>query len=340
MSIQAAINAASAGDTILIAAGTYTGTINVTQAVTLRGVDDDAGDGGNDVIITAPGVTAINIQADDVALANLTIRDSATGVHWNGVTVTGTTIDQTAFVDNGTSIRKSTASSVSDVAITDTDFVGGDYGITIYAATNDAGAFDGVTFDNLTFTGQTAKGMYFEQLSSADISDISFNDVGNTGVAGNAIDLNLKYETYSDITFTNIDIDNAGKGAAPNGAIAVKARDDAPSYDSPDQASVSDTIVFNDVNINDTTTGFRVGEPGANNAGPLVTINGITVTNASVIGVENVTQSVLTVNLDDTGARDGSADDTVSSGRVRPATSSSTAWPATTTLPAARVMTR
>ena len=84
MSIQAAINAASAGDTILIAAGTYTGTINVTQAVTLRGVDDDAGDGGNDVIITAPGVTAINIQADDVALANLTIRDSATGVHWNG----------------------------------------------------------------------------------------------------------------------------------------------------------------------------------------------------------------------------------------------------------------
>ena len=278
-SVQDAVDHAVNGDTILVAAGTYSGTINITTGVNIIGLNSNSGDNAGDVIITAPGATAINLQANNVGLSHLTIKDSTTGLHWNGVAASGAVMDDLAFIDDVTGIRKSTASNVSDVTITNTDFVGGDYGITIYAATNDAGNFDDITFDNLTFTGQTAKGMYFEQLSNAAITNTSFTNVGNTGPAGDAIDLNLKYETYSNITFTHVDIDNAGKGTSPNGAITVKARDDGPSYDSPDEAAVSDTIVFNDVTINDTTTGFRVGEPGKNNAGPTVTINGITVTN-------------------------------------------------------------
>ena len=38
--IQAAINAASAGDTILVAPGTYSGFVDVTKAVTIEGVDN------------------------------------------------------------------------------------------------------------------------------------------------------------------------------------------------------------------------------------------------------------------------------------------------------------
>ena len=104
--------------------------------------------------------------------------------------------------------------------------------------------------DNNSFSALSEKGMYFEQLSNASLVGNEFEDVGNYGrVAppfgpalqdgefGQAIDINLKYETYENVTFTdtvitnsgNSDQDGAGEPGAFGAAVGVKIRDDAPS---------------------------------------------------------------------------------------------------------------
>ena len=69
--VQSAINAASRGALIAIAAGTYTGTVTVDRSLILEGADRDTtildGGAGGSVVTTLPGTT--------VTLANLTIQN-------------------------------------------------------------------------------------------------------------------------------------------------------------------------------------------------------------------------------------------------------------------------
>ncbi len=89
--IQAAINAASAGDTILIASGTYNENIVVNQSVTLIGSANTVIQGGflannglasgasvADFLKTAPSYTraagnGVTITADNATLQNITV---------------------------------------------------------------------------------------------------------------------------------------------------------------------------------------------------------------------------------------------------------------------------
>ena len=64
ITIQAAVNAAAAGDTILVQSGTYYENVNVNKALTLRGVDSgsglpvvDAGRSGDAIILRANNCT-------------------------------------------------------------------------------------------------------------------------------------------------------------------------------------------------------------------------------------------------------------------------------------------
>ena len=119
------------------------------------------------------------------------------------------------MTDNVTGLNKSTAAVVTNLTVNDNTFSHGIYGMTINAAADDSGAFDHITMNDNTFSSLSEKGMYFEQLSNASLDGNSFDDVGNYGrVAppfgpaglppvgqdgefGQAIDIKLKYETYS-----------------------------------------------------------------------------------------------------------------------------------------------
>src|SRR5262249_14695385 len=130
------------------------------------------------------------------------------------------------------------------------------------------GLADGVTFDGTDFSHLLQKGIYVEALSNAHITNITMEDVGQFGDApygvkgtfGNGIDINLKNGTYSNIvidnfTMTDVGLSN-GAGTAHSGgaAIAVKARDDAPSYNSA-PASYTGVLTIENGSIDGTSTG-------------------------------------------------------------------------------------
>lgn len=318
--IQAAINAATGGDTIEVHAGVYEEQLNVDRAVTITADEGAILKGG---LLTALGVPVgtplndfmeanhpaysgslgITITSDDVSISGLKITGFSQGVSLgtcDGVSLTGNT-----FIDNITGIRKGTAAQVTNLTVSDNSFSQGVHGITIYAAPDGTGSFDMVTMDNNDFTALSEKGMYFEQLSNAGLDGNTFDDVGNYGRIsppfgefGQAIDINLKYETYSDVTFSNTTITNSGNsdqdGAGTpgdfGGAIGVKTRDDAPSYSTP-AAHFTGQITFDGLSIDGTSTGVRIGEPGKDNGGPDVLLQNFTITNATGTDVDNATDS-------------------------------------------------
>ncbi len=323
MSIQAAIDASSDGDLIEVAAGTFEESFTIDKEVTMTGA------GAGQTIVTGTLLDDLSVpdgmplndyfEANNPAYsASLGVQISADNVSFSGFTITsfseamaintsdGVSITDNEFIDNVTGMRKGTAQNVTNVTISNNSFSQGVHGITIYAASDGSGAFDGVTMDENMFSSLSEKGMYFEQLANAELNDNVFDDVGNfgrisppfggtQGEFGQAIDINLKYENYENVVFNDTIITNSGNsdqdGAASPGdfgaAVGVKIRDDG-SY-SAQPATFTGSIVFNGGSIDGTSTGFRVGEPGKNNLGPNVDIDGVEISNATVSDVENAT---------------------------------------------------
>ncbi|HMN86480.1 MAG TPA: NosD domain-containing protein, partial [Bauldia sp.] len=346
MSIQAAIDAAPEGATIIVKAGTYAEQLSITKAITIEAEEGAVLEG---TLLTHLGVpngthlsdfmeanhpgysaggTGITIGADDVSVSGLTIKGFIIGVQIgtsNGVSLTGNTITETI-----TGLVKGTEAQVTGFTLNDNTFSHGIQGIIIQAASNGNGSFDGITMNDNTFTDLSEKGMYFEQIANASLTGNSFDDVGNygriappfgpasqDGEFGQAIDINLKYETYSNVVFTDTTITNSGN-SDKNGtddpgdfgaAIGVKIRDDAPSYGSV-PGDFAGPITFDGLTIDGTSTGIRVGEPGKNNGGPDVSLIDVKITDASVSDVQNVTHKtlggVVTIDLaDDEAGFDG-----------------------------------
>lgn len=329
--IAEAIAAAADGDTILIADGNYAGGFTINKQVTLQA------DGSN-AVIEGPLLAQLNVTGhlDDFMEATHSAYSASTGatIAADNIVITGLTfvgfsqaidlgtsagveIVDNSFTDNITAIRKGTAAVVTDVTISGNTFEHGVHGINIYGS--DAGAFDGVTMNDNGFAHMSEKGLYFEQLSNAEFNDNTFDDVGNygrisppfggtDGEFGQAIDINLKSKTYSNVVFNDTIITNSGNSLGNDlvpglfgAAIGVKIRDDG-SY-AADPADFVGAITFNGGLIDGTSTGVRVGEPGKDNQGPDVVINGVLIENASVGDIDNatnpITGGIVTVQMDD-----------------------------------------
>ncbi|WP_321341261.1 DUF5801 repeats-in-toxin domain-containing protein [Breoghania sp.] len=163
--IQAAINAASDGDTILIAPGTWNENVTVDKAVTLVG--SGSGDDPSTATILNPGGTALTISGDinDGGSATVTIKGinfdgNATGIRVASGTVVDTiAVEESAFNDNsGYGFRTNgNTPGVGEITVTNTTFAdngqGGANGSADLLLWN---FFGNATIENVAFNSSSA----------------------------------------------------------------------------------------------------------------------------------------------------------------------------------------
>ncbi|MCC7275659.1 MAG: right-handed parallel beta-helix repeat-containing protein, partial [Alphaproteobacteria bacterium] len=321
-----AVAAAAGGDTIVMAPGDHTGNVTVDKSVTIEGLDGAVLEGTFHELHSIPGDTTVadwletataysqtpgaglTIAADGVTVRNLTIDDYVHGIALGSND--SLTLDDVTLSNNVIGIHRGPTALVTSFTMTGGTIRDGALGINVEAGVL-AGSFDDVLIDGTTFENLTYKGIYIEQMNDGTIRDVVMDDVGEfgrpptmgvpPGKSGVAIDINLKYGDYQNITVEGFDLTNVGHsdGGGSNdslgGAIVVRARDDASSYNT--NPATLDGLTIRDGSIDGTSTGVRIGEPGKTNLGPLnAEVENVTVTGAEDGAYDNRSQAVLTVD--------------------------------------------
>jgi hypothetical protein len=308
--IQAAIDEAQTlnGHTLSVNAGTFNENVTVSKELTINGAGNGSSPATNTVLTPAVSCTGtgITVSAANVTLNNMYVTDYQDAVALGGisapaltdmalidycrygvrldgnnssVSITGTDIQRTTFLAATVGIRAGTANAVNGMTIDDCTINGNVQGMAIFQSSTPV-AFDDITIKNSTISNNTQKGLYFEKLSNALLENLTMDNNGTDAAYGfnNGIDINLKYDDYSSITIKDCDITNSGAtGTAADlenpAAIAIKARDDASSYNTIPATLTGVTIKNN--KITGPRNGIRFGEFGKiNNTPSNVTIEG------------------------------------------------------------------
>jgi hypothetical protein len=164
-------------------------------------------------------------------------------------------------------------------------------GMEIYAANSaTVQPVSKVLIQDTSFNANSSKGFYAERLSDATFRRVSVVGSGTAGGFAAGIDINLKYRAYQNIDVLDSVIRGNGAGDTVNGVgITVKARNDAPSYNTRPATLTGVRLLGNTVAGN-TSDGIRFGEPGKNNSGPTdVHVNQNNIETNTVFGLNNQT---------------------------------------------------
>lgn len=317
--IQAAINAANPGDTILATAGTYPENITIDRRITLEGAGSNIGEtfinpaaglgisiaaGGDNVsdrlIISSLRVTAgtNGIQTTGTAapshftLLNVaSVNNPSNGFNVNpdpsNPNMNDVVILNSDLSGNGTAgLRVASYMTVDSLTISNSTLNGNTYGL--YVAAQGTTDFNNINITNSTFNNNTSKGMYFEALNNAIFQNIVVDQSGTSGPFPAGIDINLKQGNYQNVQLINATVTACGLSDATTGAgAAIKGRDDAGNNGTLNNVGIiGGTYAGSPVAI-------RFGEIGVTNATPTnASVVGAVVAN-SVIGIENLTLATV-----------------------------------------------
>ena len=267
--IQAGIDAASAGQTVVVCPGTYNEALAVSKSLTIQGA------GKASTIVNSGASSGISLVGSE-PLLSLTVKDltlqatspSGHGISPNWATgaptvLDGLTIEDVVITGYNCGVRKASYTPVQNVNILDSNIDGNLYGICTYntnAVASPLNTFDNVLIQDSTFNNNKYKGMYFESLSNAVIDGVTIDGSGYSGGHAAGIDINLKFrQTYQDIKIMNSAITNSGNGDLVNGAcLMIKARNDGGTYGANPAALTGVELTGN--TISGCPTGIRFGE--------------------------------------------------------------------------------
>lgn len=208
-SLQDALTAAEAGDTVTIFAGEYTGDVSVNKAITVVGETDAEGNNlvtiNGKLSVTGTGITVKNLNVNNSS--ERAVYVSGGDILIEGCNLSGVHGLRYCYANNG------------DVTLKDCVITGSTYGVHF-----DGGTGDGdVIIEGCTITGWTSFGSAIEEVT---ITDTTFAD-GNYNLLRFYQDATLTSVTipsgnYDDYAGSGMRIDTGNSGAGMEG-ITVTA---------------------------------------------------------------------------------------------------------------------
>jgi parallel beta-helix repeat protein len=287
--IQAAINAATSGDAIYVAPGTYNESLTVDRPITIEGAGKDLTIiSGSAVTLKATGTADkplkfknLQIQGGDgfrLTSSSPPVVDYLTldSVKVKGLATTGDYY--------GIKLKQELNSSLKHLTITGSSIENFEIGILLERNSGNPNINEHFSITNTTISGNRWKGVYVESLSDATFTNVQVLDNGVVRTPGYpaekqvaGIDINLKYGAYHDLTFDNLTVTGNGKGAAEGAGMMIKARDDSGYAATP---AALTNVIINGGTFTGNERGIRIGEPGQNNTGPAI----VTIHNAVISG--------------------------------------------------------
>ncbi len=298
--IQGAVSVSASLDTILIAPGLYTESVIINVQLVMAGAGSQDDTLLNTIIqAPAPGTgTGITIgtggtsTASRLYLGHLQVRGFS-----NGITYTSHTTYDNVAVNNNSYGFYHGSGAITDIIQTHcTMALNTQAGIFIgHAADVDGWLIDSCLFDENNYSGlyvfcdnpSTAdcrnviirnslfrknfqKGMYIEKLRDALFENLVFDSCGyNTAYNFNtAVDINLKFNNYSNITIRSCELHHCGIGGtdAFGCGLIIKGRDDGPTYGA--NPATLDSVRVENLIVTGCRNGIILGEPGAANLTP------------------------------------------------------------------------
>ena len=186
ITIQAAVNAATAGDTIRVSSGTYYENVDVNKALTLQGVDSGS---GLPVVDAGNLSCAIILHANGCTLQGFVAMNSSSGYSGIRVYSSYNTISGNTATDNsGSGIG---LMSASNNAVSDNNATGNtQFGIHLSSSIDN-------TISGNTATGNSAHGI------SLDFSSNGNTISGNTATGNSVSGINLYSYSNSNALFGN-----------------------------------------------------------------------------------------------------------------------------------------
>ncbi|RJE73144.1 T9SS type A sorting domain-containing protein [Reichenbachiella sp. MSK19-1] len=291
--INHAVGQSSTNDIINLSEGTFAAA-DISTRVTLSGMgsgtivqtlDLSAATSGTDLltienlVISGGSSPGIDIQTSYVHIENITANGYSRNVQiQNTSSVSNITINNCNLNNaTGTGLLvniNGVGSAVDGLTVLNTSMDDSRFGFYSQMGTNtNVGNYlTNVLFRNCSFSNNTDKGVYCENLDHATFENISIINSGtrSDNAYNNGIDINLKWQTYSDITIRNSrimdcgaigpnDIDTAPENRRTT-AVTIKARTDAGSY-SGSPASLNN-VTLDGVIIDGLVGDLRFGEMG------------------------------------------------------------------------------
>lgn len=299
--IQAAVDAATTGHVICLAAGTFTAGVIVTKSVTLRGAGD-----GTTVLDVGASVPGIDIRADNVTITDLRIEKNGGdyGLEVNDATITDLRIERVTATGGSVGFKVGTLADIDGLTVVDSHFDGNNLGWYVAASLPGDPTLTTVTNVDVrssTFDDNLLKGLYAEKLEHAVLDGITVADSGTDSsyAFNDGISINLKSGTYEDIEIRNATVSGSGLHAGGSG-ISIKARVDSTA------GTTLDDVTLSDVTVTGATVGVRFGESGKDNPGPTnATVTGSSLSGTGGVALDNTTQATVVATGNWWGAASG-----------------------------------